>query len=470
MKRFFLLSLSFFYFTQGFAETALQLTLQDAVFLALRYNISIKNNELDRTLQKYDLALAYHGFEPQFSLTGSASYDNNKSNNVSTITESYGLEPKATLKTGLGTDVALTMKNNYDGTYYSQTTSLELTQPLLRGFGPAIAKYSLLNALDQEKINQLNLKTTVANQIKEVIIRYRQLLLEYNSLRISKLSLENSLKDAQRAALEVKAGQLSGLDILQSQSNIPRQQLEVSQAENQLLQDKNNLLNVIGLRSDFQFTIPHNIEVNIVKLPSYHMAVQTALRNNIDYQIALINLKTTERNLQKAQDDARWKLDLKASLGSGSTNTVGSSASIFDSANNTKGIGLNLEIPIDKLKLNRDIAAAKINLQKERMELAQKQRVIELNVATQLNNLRAKEQQIQLAIASRNINAKVLAAERKKLEYGRTDVFRVNILQRDFIDSEQAIVQYQIHYLNALIELQSLLGTLLDEWKIQIRY
>ena len=469
MKRLFLLGLSFFYFTQGFAETTPQLTLQDAVFLALRYNISIKNNELDRTVQKYDLTLAYHGFEPQFSLTGSTSYENNKSNNVSTITESYSLEPKASLKTGLGTEISLSMKNSYDGINYGQSASLELTQPLLRGFGPAIAKYSLLNAIDQEKINQLNLKTTVTNQIKEVITRYRQLLLDYNSLRISKLSLQNSLRDAQKATLEMKAGQLSGLDILQSQSIIPRQQLEVSQAENQLLQDKNNLLNTIGLRSDFQFTIPHNIEVNILKLPSYQTAVQTALRNNMDYQIALINLKTSERNLQKAQDDARWKLDLKASVGSGSSGTGGGAGGIFDGANNSRGIGLNLEIPLDKLKLNRDIAAAKINLQKERMELSQKQRAIELSVATQLDNLRAKEQQIQLAIASRDINAKVLAAERKKLEYGRTDVFRVNILQRDFIDSEQAIVQHQINYLNALIELQALLGTLLDEWKIQIR-
>ena len=76
------LFLSFFYFTQGFADPIPQLTLQDAVFLALRYNISIKNNELDHTIQKYDLALAYHGFEPQFSLTGSTHYENNKSNGM----------------------------------------------------------------------------------------------------------------------------------------------------------------------------------------------------------------------------------------------------------------------------------------------------------------------------------------------------------------------------------------------------
>ncbi|MDF2867582.1 MAG: TolC family protein [Gammaproteobacteria bacterium] len=464
------LFLSFFYFTQGFADPIPQLTLQDAVFLALRYNISIKNNELDRTIQKYDLALAYHGFEPQFSLTGSTHYENNKSNGMNTVTESYSLTPKASLKTELGTDLSLTMNNGYDGAHYGQGASLEIIQPLLRGFGPEIAKRELFNAVDQEKINQLNLKKTVTSQIKEVITKYRQLLLGYNGLRISKLSLQDSISNAKKTAIEMKAGQLSGLDILQYQSNISQQQLTVSQAENQLIQDQNNLLNVIGLHSDFQFTIPHNIEVKLIKLPSYQEALQTALRNNIDYQIALIKIKTIERNLQKAQDDARWKLNLKANLGSGAANTAGTAGSIFDGANNSKSIGLELEVPIDKLKLNRNIAEAKINLQKERMELAQKQRTIELDVATNLNNLQAKEQQIRLAIASRDINAKVLAAEKKKLEYGRTDVFRVNILQRNFIDSEQTIVQNQINYLNALIDLQALLGTLLDEWKIRIRY
>jgi len=452
------------------AEPPAILSLPDAVFLALRYNISIKSAELDRTVQKFDLALAYHGFEPQYSLSGSTNYTNSKANGVNSITESYALTPKASLKTGLGTEVNLTMNNGFDGYNYGQSASLDITQPLLRGFGPAIAKLALFNAIDQEKIYQLSLKRLVTEQVKSVITKYRQLLLDYNSLRISKLSLQDSIDRTRRTEIEVKSGQMPGLDLLQSQASVPRQQLAVTQAENQLSQDQNDLLNLIGLQPDFKFTIPHDIEIKLVKPPSYEEAVKTALANNIDYQINKLNLKVTERALQKAEDNARWKLDLKANLGSGSIGTSGSAGSIFDGANNTRSIGLNLEIPLEKLQLNKDIAAAKINLQKAHMALAQQERSIQLEVINKLNDLKNRQQQIQLAIASRDINAKVLNAEQIKLTHGRTPVFQVNLQQRDLIESEQQIVQNQISYLNALVELQALLGTLLDEWEIKIRY
>lgn len=469
-KRIFLAFMGLGVIISCFAEPIPELTLREAVYLALRYNINIQSAELDRTVQKFDLALAYHGFEPQFSLTGATEYTVSKANGVKTVTESYNLTPKAKLKTALGSEISLAMNNAYDDSSYNQGATLEVTQPLLRGFGPTIARYALLNAIDQEKINQLNLKRLVTDQVRLIIIKYRQLLLDYNNVRINQLSLQNTIDRTKKTEVEVKAGRLPGLEVLQSQSSIPRQQLAVSQAENQLAQDKNDLLNSIGLRPDFQFTIPNIIEVKITKLPELKEAIRTALQNNMEYQTALLNIKTAERALQKAQDDARWRLDLKAGVGTGSTVNAATGGNIFDSANNSKNVGINLEIPLDRMRLDREIAASKISLQKAHMALAQLRRSIELDVASKLNNIKAQEQQIQLAIASRDINVKVLNAEQKKLTYGRSSTFQVNILQRDLIDSEQQIVQSQINYLNALVELQSLLGTLLNEWEISIRY
>jgi outer membrane protein TolC len=469
MKRFCLLLLSLFYIAQGLAKPIPLLTLQEAVFLALRYNINIQNSELDRTVQKFDLALAYHEFEPQFFLTGSTAYNETKTNGVKGYSESYNLTPSAKLKTALGTDVSLIMHNNYDGTVYGQGAGLDITQPLLRGFGPDIAQYNLLNAIDQEKINKLQLKNMVTTQIQSVISGYRQLLLDYNNLRINKIFLQDSIARTKKSEVEEKIGRISGLDLLQIKSSIPQQQLSVSQAENQLVRDKNTLLDLIGLQPDFEFNIPQNIEVKTIKPPSFNECVQIALKNNTSYQIAALNIKTAERALHKAQDEARWKLDLKANLNSG-TAGAGSTSNLFDRDNYGKTIGLNLEVPLDTLAIKRNIASNKIALQKSRIALVQRQREIELEVANKLFNLKAQEQQIQLAIIARDNTAKLLAAEQKKLQYGRASAFQLNSYQNNLITDEQRVVQSQINYLNALIDLQTLLGTLLDEWKIEIRY
>lgn len=470
MKRLLIASLASIWIGQSLAESTTLLTLHDAVFLALRHNFNIKSKELDRTVRKFDLALAYHNFEPQWSLSGTTNYSEAKTKGFSSSSESYSLTPKTKLKTHLGSEVALTMTNSSNGSQHSSGLTLDVTQPLLRGFGPAIANIELLDAVDREKINRLELKRMVMEEIRSVITQYHQLLLDYNALRVNKLSLQNTINTSKRTEIEAKAGRTSGIELLQSKSNIPKQQLEVSQTENQIVLDKNKLLNFIGLQSDFQFSIPQTITVQRIKPPSRQECINIALANNNDYQIALINLKITERTLQKALDEARWKLDLKANASTGASGPSVSSTYPFDSANNSKSIGLELEVPLDTLQAKKNIAQAKIDLQKQRMELAQKRRELELEVDNKLNKLASQAKQIEFAITSRDIERRVLAAEQKKLEFGRSSVFLVNTFQERLLQSEKSVIQEQIQYLEAVIDLQSFLGTLLDAWQIEITY
>jgi hypothetical protein len=51
------------------------LHLREAILLALRYNPNIRNAELDRIIQRYQLRLAYNEFELQYALAGSAAIE-----------------------------------------------------------------------------------------------------------------------------------------------------------------------------------------------------------------------------------------------------------------------------------------------------------------------------------------------------------------------------------------------------------
>jgi outer membrane protein TolC len=113
----------------------LNLSMQEAILLALRYNPDIQNAELDRIIQRYQLRQAYNEFELQFALAGSANFERNHFSDVgSSNSHSLLATPEVSLKTKLGTRLALRMDNNvatYDS--YNPVLNFSITQPLLRG-------------------------------------------------------------------------------------------------------------------------------------------------------------------------------------------------------------------------------------------------------------------------------------------------------------------------------------------------
>src|ERR1700678_1930172 len=52
------------------------LTLSDAIYLALRYNPNVRNAEIQRVIDKFNLRLAKYSYELQYALTGNINYSN----------------------------------------------------------------------------------------------------------------------------------------------------------------------------------------------------------------------------------------------------------------------------------------------------------------------------------------------------------------------------------------------------------
>jgi outer membrane protein TolC len=181
--------------TAGTKKTV-HLTLREAILLALRYNPNIQNAELDRIIQRYQLRLANNEFELQYALGASGVTQRNTFSGVgSATTNTLVASPELNLKTKAGTTASLTIDNNasiYNG--YNPILNFSLTQPLLRGLNPSVNKAALLNAIDNEWLNKLNLQQAVIDQITQVIIAYRALILSINNLQNQRLQLKEANK------------------------------------------------------------------------------------------------------------------------------------------------------------------------------------------------------------------------------------------------------------------------------------
>lgn len=173
-----------------------QLSLREAILLALRYNPNIQNAELDRIVQRYQLRLAHNQFELQYALGASGVIQKSKFNGVGSDTTHTLLgSPEFNLKTKLGTEANLSINNNVnENNNYNPVLNFSLTQPLLRGFGKAVNEAALLDAEDNEWLNKLNLQQSVADQVTQVIVAYRMLILSGNNLQNQRLQLKEAKK------------------------------------------------------------------------------------------------------------------------------------------------------------------------------------------------------------------------------------------------------------------------------------
>src|SRR6185437_6235243 len=125
----------------------------------------------------------------------------------SSTTHSFMGSPEMGLKTKFGTKAALTLNNNVDlYNSYNPILNFTITQPLLRGFGKNVNEAGLLNAIDAEWLNKLGLQQSVMDQITQVILAYRALILSGNNLHHQRLQLKEAKNSFEINEKKIKAG------------------------------------------------------------------------------------------------------------------------------------------------------------------------------------------------------------------------------------------------------------------------
>ena len=124
------------------------LTLKDAILLALRYNPNIQNAELDRIIQRYQLRLANNEFELQYAIGGQALIEQTRYSGVGQSTNrSAFVTPELGYTNRWGGTASLKMDNTLQSEgNYNPLVNFNISQPLLRGFGKDIAEAGLKNA------------------------------------------------------------------------------------------------------------------------------------------------------------------------------------------------------------------------------------------------------------------------------------------------------------------------------------
>nr|WP_081778027.1 TolC family protein [Legionella lansingensis] len=452
-----------------------RLSLREAILLALRYNPNIQNAELDRIIQRYQLRLAHNEFELQFALAGSAVAERTRFSGVGSTNNSSALAtPELNLKTKLGTQLGLNLDNNVSNyNSFTPVLNFSITQPLLRGFGKDVNEAGLLDAMDNEWLNKLSLQQSISDQITQVIIAYRALILSGNNLENQRLQLKEARKTYEINEKKIKAGQLEPTANVQQSYQIESLSLMVEQAENDFKTAAQDLLQAIGLDPQMRLSVPSDVALDNLVIPDLKESINIALNHNTQFLAQKMLLRADERAYKVAKNQQLWQLDVGANVQTGRVSDVDGNNgfnNIYNGHNLTEAARVTLTIPMNDISRKSQLINAKVKLEKDRLNLIATKRALETNITNIINNIKSLAKRYQLAQKQVKLAAQSYALEKKKLAAGISTALDVNNTQNQLIQAQAGLINAKIAYLNQLSALQRLLGTTLDSWQIKLRY
>lgn len=452
------------------------LSIREAILLALRYNPNIQNAELDRIIQRYQLRLAHNEFELQYALGATAATQRSTYNGVGTATNNtFIASPELGLKTKWGTQANLNIDNNVgSNNNYNPVLNLTVTQPLLRGFGASANEIGLLDAIDNEWMNKLNLQQSVVDQVTQVILGYRSLILSANNLENQRSQLKEAKRSFEINEKKIQAGQLEPTGNIQQSYQIESLSLMVEQAENDFKTAAQDLLQTIGLDPDMHLSVPSDVTLKKIVVPDLQKSIELALNHNTQYLAQKMALKADERAYKLAKNQQLWQLDVGGTIQSGVVNDVtgfnNGITGIYNGNNVTETARVTLTVPLHDLNRRNQLVNARVRLEKDRINIIAAKRALVTHITNIINTIQSLAKRYELAQKQVKLARKSYLLEKKKQQAGISSALDVNNTQNQLIQAQSGLIGAKIAYLNQLSALQRILGTTLEHWHIKLRY
>jgi len=481
------------------AKDVIKLSMGEVVALTLRNNLSIRTTYLNRVLEKFSLEQAEAKYEPTVNIDGSVNLEAVKKNKriqgqaqeaSSSIRE---VGAKASVEQKVPTGATLTFV--WDNTYKDNSTgslvydssageinrtnsnsaggesswSVGLVQPLLKGGGVDYNMASIRLARIQEHRNLLNLRDTLSGLINEGVNYFFTFVQAQKSLEIQTQALERSRRLLEVNRLKMRLGRMSESDVTQAEADEASQELSLEQARNSFDDARRNLLNHLNLDSNL-IIIPVKEKYREVR-PELESCMAVAKENNRSYLDKVYAVTEADTKYMMADNERMWDLSLKGGYGENYTND---NPGDFYTDTELK-VGLELAAPInlwgaDYLTRKQALLQAATDRRRSNIELAKAKTDLQTTVANTVRNVNMRLKFIQLSKRNSKLKEAQLKNENTKLMTGRSTNFQVVTYQDQLVEAQQDVVASTISYLQALLELDQLLGTTMDTWKVDFKH
>lgn len=452
-------------------ENVVELTRQDIVFLTLENNRNIKNQYLQRIIQRRDLQVAEDKFSPDFTPSLSIAWEDIHQGGQSiSMTSGLVLGAKMIIKipTGGELNMGWSGRGERQGTSFNaenrlrQNLELSFRQPLLRNSGTEVNRASVKIARIDEAINILNLKNTLIEEVTEAILAYRNLIRAQERVKIQVQSLASSQQQVENIQFLINAGRRPAIDLIPAERGVKNNEVSLLDVQNNLKTQQLRLLDILDIDQDIS---PVAIEVDFdeLEIPAPEQIREIALVNRPDYLKAKLEIEKAETALIVAENNRRWNIDFDTGINHNPSPNL-----IEDRTELRAGIVFSKEL--GDRTIEQEFDRSRVNVLQAKNDLEEEQQQIDINIANAVRNVRDNYQKLQLAKELTELRRQELNNEEEKIRLGvgNTSVVDLVRFQDDLVNAQNAELNAQIDYLNSLTDLDRILGTTLERWDIVI--
>ena len=456
------------------AETdGVELTLNDVIILGLENNRTIKNQYLERIVQRQDLIVAEDKFNPNFTPNLSINWSDITQGNSTVMSNGLRLSAGLVIKIPTGGELNMSwvgqrQQQNYQGSGGSDRDvlrqNLELTfkQPLLRGAGQRVNRADIEIARITETINLLDLKSTLIDKTTEIIISYRRVLQAQEEVKIDLQALENAKKTVENTQFLIDAGRIAKAELITVQSQVADQEIALLSSRNNLRQRRLDLLELLDIDEDVNIIASQNLEIQPPTLDIDRIR-QSILEHQPSYLKAKLNLENAKTQLVIDENKRRWNIDLET--------VVRHDPAPYANNNKTQlSAGLTFSKALGDRSIERDFQRSRVDVLKLENDLKETIQKVNTEVTKNLQDIELNFKKVELSRRATKLAELQLSNEVEKIKLGFQGRRLLDLVdfQSKLNEAQNNELNAKIEYLNALTNLDKSLGITLDNLGITL--
>ena len=472
-------------------DTVIELSLQRAVALAVRYNLDLQSARLTPAIAETQITQAEADFDAVIFanvdwsvLDDPAVGDNGTLAGLTSDQQRNLLDLNAGIRKRLITGGQVQLETtasrvDEDPTladtvpYYDTDVLLSVSQPLLRGFGQQVATAQIRLAQNARQAAVQELRSNLIELVDSVEEAYWNLLFSRQQLLIQAQLLERTIEERNRieARRDFDATQIR---LTEANSFVELRRADVIRARQQwrLASDQlKRLLNAPSLPlADEALVLPTDNPIDQPLSFSLMDAVTTALRERPELRTALLDIADTGIRQSVADNNILPLLDLSAGVrlnGVSGDDVPDSYGELAEADYIDYLLSFDFELPVGNRAAEGLLAQRTLERRQAVLEYQRSAQDVVLDVKNALRNIITQYELIGAARAARRAAADNLRGINVQQEAGveLTPEFLLDLklsAQQRLADAETQEIQALTDYMVAISELFRVQGTLLE--------
>ncbi len=474
------------------------LSLADSVLRALEHNLDITVSRQNRDIRLTDIIFEQAKFDPTMNLSGR--YDRTLqplNRPIFGVTGAALTEPtrfdQNQSQVNLGLAQKLVTGANYDLTFnpsrtfvagqttflfnpgYTSGLTLNLSQPILRDFGPEVNRTLIRIAQNNVKVEGHVFLDRVLTVISTVEQTYWELVFTRENLTVAKAALKAAEELLASNRAKAKAGVMAIVDVLQAEAAVASRIEQILIAEKAIRDQEDQLRRLLNpteedLRQDVR-VLPSDQPVQALEPISLEEALDIAIEKRPEVLQAAKNIETSDLNVKFAKNQLLPSLAVQGTVGMAGLGK--DPADMLDRNFNGDfynwGAGLVLSYPLGNRSAWSQFNKRQLEAKNAQASLQSARQQVIVTVREAVRRVQTDFKRIETTRSARILAEKQLQAEQERLNVGLSTTRFVLDFQRDLATSRGNELRAIVDYNKSLANLARNKGTTLDRYGIEFR-